>query len=340
MFVYGCTYGAWVVSSLCSDLKMVVPMSNDEQIEGTFDGQIINMYGVQARHPDWPVLTAYERTKIVCEELVANGATIPAWMTLRELIGKGSSADINRGKEDFRQELAEKMRASRRMPQGLPAPVSEMMTKLWDTAMTEASKSFNDDAVQNRELLAERDGQIANLHFLLQEADMAKTRLERTLDEMENDLVSTNEIVSQLRQDNAALTNLKQHLEQQLADTVARFAEQQKEIDKAVHRLEAVEDRALMRVEEVRQAYQAKLDDAASQIKRKDDDFTLRSAKYATLIKETNDRADALAQRNAEKDIVLATLNERVAMLTKQVSELGAERRAGSPVKRQPIRRR
>lgn len=294
-------------------------MSNDEQIEGTFDGQIINMYGVQARHPDWPVLTAYERTKIICEELVANGATIPAWMTLRELIGKGSSADINRGKEDFRQELAEKMRASRRMPQGLPAPVSEMMTKLWHTAMTEASKSFNDDAVQNRELLAERDGQIANLNFLLQEADMAKTRLERKLEETENDLASIGVIVAHLRQDNAALTNLKQHLEQQLADTVARFAEQQKEIDKAVHRLEAVEDRALMRVEEVRQAYQAKLDDAASQMKRKDDDFTLRSAKYATLIKETNDRADALAQRNAEKDIELATLNERVAMLSEQV---------------------
>lgn len=92
--------------------------------------------------PEWNKLNAYEQTKACCRELTQRGVRIPSWMGIRDIIGKGSSNDINRGKEDFRREQAESLKRMNGFVEGVPEVLAPHIQGFWEAAVQYVRQEF------------------------------------------------------------------------------------------------------------------------------------------------------------------------------------------------------
>lgn len=97
--------------------------------------------------PDWNNLTAYEMTKRCCIELTKRGRRVPSWVSIRNIIGKGSANDINRGKEDFRHEHGEVLRKMGDV-KGVPDALAPHVISLWMTAVDLVRKEFDEQVAE------------------------------------------------------------------------------------------------------------------------------------------------------------------------------------------------
>lgn len=153
-----------------------------------------------AKHPMYEPGTAYERTKICCQVLTEKAEPIPSWIAIRELIGKGSSTDINRGVKDFRREHAEVLKQMQGVTPGVPEVLAPYIRGLWEAAIGAARSEFAANVTWWEEQLEQATAQADEAMQKLSEAKASLDSLQEQLATSQSHGVSLERQVETLQQ--------------------------------------------------------------------------------------------------------------------------------------------
>lgn len=283
-----------------------------------------------AARPGWEKLTAYERTKLACEELTRDGAQIPAWTTIRDIIGKGSSNDINRGKHDFRLEHAGVLRKMEGFSaEGVPPSLTPFVVGIWQEAISHAQSAFTDKVSLWEEEVEQAEAAREHAQELLERLQGEAQALNAKIDGLEQ---TRSALQDQVRSEQAARAQAEKMLDEIRADLVGQrdrldesLKQAQTELDKAITRLESSERRSLMEIERARQEAAAKVAQANALLKDSQDKHQLEVVRLSKQLQDertqgsrNRDRLTVLEQENR-------TLTERARRAEAQVDELQAQ---------------
>jgi hypothetical protein len=133
------------------------------------NAQSIDLSAVLRSLPGWDKMTAYHRVLEACRELTKAGRKIPAWTALREMVGKGSPADIKRAVDDFRQQNAVLLSAGSLELEAVPGSVVKAFKGVWTLALREATDKFGAE----RE---DMEAEIANLRQAVFQSNLLLTQ--------------------------------------------------------------------------------------------------------------------------------------------------------------------
>lgn len=276
---------------------------------------------------DWQSLTAYDRALIACAEFVRRGQAVPAWIGLREVIGKGSPHDINRAKEAFRQQQQRQAMALEVVPAGLPPAIGEMAGKLWLLALDHAREGFR----------AERDAARAERG----EAQMARDEAIAEQRRLTDAVTHLEETASLLREQLTAERASREIAERLSGEAAEARRLSEIELGRAITRLEGVERHALMRVEEVRQQVEAdKAREITAQARRLQE-AELREARLTQRFAEAERQLVAQQEALAQAGLDLALARQQIeAELARAVRAEARLAQPSSPREPPAIRRR
>lgn len=243
-----------------------------------------------AQDPEWSGLSAYERTKRCCATYMQAGERLPGWTTIREVIGKGSSGDINRGKTDALADQADQIRNFSGHVAGLPAALAPHVRAFWAASIETAKDAFAQlEAAARAEVdsaLRERDA-----------AQAARDASVRRMEELAAELQGVREALVVANNAVAAERAAREQVERAFATTSAGLSEQRaqlqdaleharKEVHGAVDRLEGVERHALMEVERVKAEAQQSIDGLQSRLDRITAERRVEQARWSTQLRE------------------------------------------------------
>jgi len=274
--------------------------------------------------------TAYQRAKVACSVLVERGEPVPNWMVLREIIGKGSSTDINRGIRDFRRDHAERLRQMSGVLPGVPEQLAPMVADLWDAAVAEARRQFDATVAQMQSLVDQADARAAQAAEDVLAA-CAQLDAERAALQVANERCAGLEL--QLASERGRREQAEALFESHRAELISQrdqlgqaLEENRREMQRALDRLDGERRHALMRVEEVRAAGAKELERERNLLNRKiagqADDLVRLNQTVVTL----RGIADGAEQRSAALAEEAAGLRERLKQseaLCSQLREAG-----------------
>ncbi|MBY4677216.1 DNA-binding protein [Marinobacterium arenosum] len=160
----------------------------------------------------------YQRTFEVADALMEQGIR-PTQQKVREKLGSGSISTINKALGDWWQQLGQRLRDQRTVP-GLPDPVAETASKLWQQALGYAERSYKEQSEAfARQVQQQSDAALEQARQARSDADGLRNQNERLLRENAELLTERREQQDQIRQ-----------LEEQLIQLNAKDAEQQREL--------------------------------------------------------------------------------------------------------------
>lgn len=91
-------------------------------------------------------MNALQLAQHCCEKLAMLGQPLPGWREIREIIGKGSANDINKGKREYQDQQGKKLTQLNEMP-GVTEDMVEVMMLLRQKAFDVVSDSFKTQVI-------------------------------------------------------------------------------------------------------------------------------------------------------------------------------------------------
>jgi len=310
-------------------------------------------------------MSAYTRTKLACAELTRAGASIPAWTTLRDLVGKGSANDINRAKKDFRQEHADALRKMEEFSaEGVPQVLTPHILGLWQAAIAYAQDAYAEKARVWQEQVERAAAERQHAQDELARAQAAAQALQVNVVELEQTCLALQE---QVRSEQVARAQAEKMIDDIRADLVgqrdrldAALAHAQAEMEKAINRLEAAERRAMMEIERARREAAQQVASIQTRLKSGQEKHEQETMRLSAQLQDSQDHAArlreqrvALEQENrafAERakraealtDALQAqntALHARHAALLSAMAQAGQSHRHAAPLKKKRLRR-
>lgn len=212
--------------------------------------------------PEWAKLNAYERTKRCCVELTRRGDRIPSWVVIRNLIGKGSSNDINRGKKDFHRELGLTLRKIAGSTEHVSRDATVEINNLWATAANYAHEGFEEQVKKLQQQIELAKLTIARME---NEHDQALTNINRLNDEIaqlkgDAEILRTSAACERLAREQVEglLEINQQELLKYTEQLTVALDKSQKELKGALSRLEGTENHVLLEIDRFKTASQKK----------------------------------------------------------------------------------
>ena len=208
---------------------------------------------------------AFTRTLIACGVLTRLGEALPSWITLREIIEKGSSGDINRGKTEFRRLHAEELKRLNAVPDGIPEVLVPVIGRLWSLAVDQATEAL----VQREEISNERVRKAMAEAVAAQEAaeaargerDVARAAVEAQKTTLATLAGSLDTERSARAVAEAAAAKAQADAAKQHEELVGVVENSRAELRAAVARLEGAEKHALREIDRTRSESQREIDD-------------------------------------------------------------------------------
>jgi chromosome segregation ATPase len=186
-----------------------------------------------------------------------HGERIPSWITIRNLIGKGSSNDINRGKEDFRQEHGLALRNMTGFVDGVPGDVTAQVQNLWSLAVNHAANEFESQSkhwqLQLKLFESERDQAAASVENLNKQLSELKSIAGALKEQVAIECIGRKQAERLLETNQQEISDQRERLRAALDNS-------QDELKSAISRLEGAESHALMEIERVKSDSQKKMD--------------------------------------------------------------------------------
>ncbi|QTP13381.1 DNA-binding protein [Serratia symbiotica] len=99
-------------------------------------------------------MNALQLAQQCCEKLAMLGQPLPGWREIREIIGKGSANDINKGKREYQDQQGKKLTQLNEMP-GVTEDMVEVMMLLRQKAFDVVSDSFKTQVIGWQNQVAE-----------------------------------------------------------------------------------------------------------------------------------------------------------------------------------------
>ena len=208
------------------------------------------------REPVWEQLNAYEMSKRCCAELTKRGQKIPSWMHIRDIIGKGSANDINRGKRDFRQEHANVLRKMEGFVDGIPDAMTPHVLNFWTAAVSLAQERFEEQTTHWQHQVEQAKIEVQQTQTVYRETMVQFDALQERADGLQSTVVALqgqlNSEQAVRKQTERMLENNKQDLIQQRDELRAALAHAQQEWNRAITRLEGIEKHELLQINQAR----------------------------------------------------------------------------------------
>lgn len=281
------------------------------------------LHAALAAHPGWESLSAFEMTKICCFEMTKLGLDVPGWIEIREIIGKGSSTDINRGKKAFKEEHGHLLRKYAGGLKGVPEVLAPHVLGLWQAAIEEVRKEFDlersewtrrIEQAEARAQHADDEREQAQTQAQLRDAQIAALQekaasLQTVVDVERSGKEQAERMFAESRD---AMTVQRQEMasqRQQMAEEVEKY---RRDLDAAIGRLEGVENRALMRVEEVRAERQRTIEELEAKVKRVSEGATFAEHRFDKMLKEARAEKAAAEQQVTLLEAEMTQLQERL----------------------------
>ena len=257
---------------------------------------------------------AYERTLIACDVLTRMGLPVPSWTTLREIIEKGSSGDINRGKAAFREQHAEKLKRLGATPAGIPEALTPFVKRLWDTAIEHANEALSDReeaaSAQVRAAEESRDQAIEAATALASERDVARAEVEglkTTLAQVSASLDSERAGRAAAQQEAA---DARAAADRQRQEMAGMLESAKSELRAAVGRLDGAEKHALREIDRLTAALNAAEASCLKHEQGKEklaDELARRTTQLHEVEKKLAAAEGALAERSSRRPAPGAT---------------------------------
>lgn len=270
-----------------------------------------------AQSPGYEGSTAYDRTKICCQVLTERGEPIPSWMLIRDVIGKGSSTDINRGIKDFRKEHAVRLRQMSGIAPGIPQRLAPVVAALWEAAVAAAREEFDDKAARLEAQALQADARAEQAENDLFAAQNHVQRLESTIDSLGTEKRG---LESQLETERGARAQAERMFESNAAEVNAQrekleatLQETKLEMNRALERFDGERRYAMNQIEEARTKAATEVAAARSSAQRERTDFELATARLNNIIAELKAAAGAAEKRAADSKADADGLRVRLA---------------------------
>lgn len=274
---------------------------------------------------DWPDLSAYERTKRYCDLCARTGEKVPSWTVIREIIGKGSSGDINRAKADWRNEHAQAIAERERigaLPQGLTAPMED----LWHEAVKAAEALFAEERadLEDAAARAKADAETARAQMAL-----AETRAAEFEQDAHEAALGRDAMAAQIETERSARAQAERMAAAHVADlaaardaVTAALERSQAETRDALTRLEGVEAHTLREIDRARTDAERRIAKAEAEAKRAQDDAILKIARAERVAADLRAEIQDGHRQIAALERECAVLRERVDAMTSRAQAL------------------
>lgn len=256
--------------------------------------------------------TAYNRTKICCRILTQHGEAIPSWMVVREIIGKGSSGDINRGIKDFRQDHAERLRQMDGVLPGVPEHLAPLVSAFWEAAVLAARNEFTSNALRWQEQIEQAE---ARADLAGQQLTEAQGVIERQCSQIEAQGTTISALESQVTTERAGREQAERMFETHTAEMTAQrekleatLKENKIEMDRALERFNGERKYAMCQIDEARTKATNDIAAANAQAQREKNTLELEAARQSNVI------ADLRAKLN-DSDRTVAVMAQEVTDL-------------------------
>lgn len=225
------------------------------------------------KHPKYESGTAYERTKICCQVLTEKAEPIPSWIAIREVIGKGSSTDINRGVKAFRREHADVLKQMQGVTPGVPEALAPHIRGLWEAAVGAARSEF-----------------AANVTFWEQQLEQATAQADEAMQKLSEAKASLDSLQEQLATSQSRGVSLERQVET-LQQAVRRSEDEQRTL--------TAQNEDLVRQKSALDATVAKFDTDLRQLQ---DQFAAAERDRALLQQETHSLRERLGRAETQAD--------------------------------------
>jgi len=264
----------------------------------------------------WQGMTAYERTKRLLEALMRAGIQSPSWTGIRDVIGKGSSGDINRAKRDFLKEHASSLRKMHGAIKGIPEELAQSMMSVWTTAIDHAHKEFTEQVSAWEMVIEQTETGLA-------EAEQARDDAQARVKELEREMAGVHEANISLRtlaeSERASREQAERMFETTLEELKASNAHVQNELGDALTRFEGLERRSLMEIDHARQETREAKDRYASDQAKEHGRHAVEMQRARTQIIEQRTRLTELGSLVTESQNKAIALEAETEALRKQV---------------------
>lgn len=279
--------------------------------------------------PDWQNLNAYERTKRCCAELTQRGQRLPSWMSLRDIIGKGSANDINRGKDDFRREHGEALTQMNGVVRGVPEALAPHILGFWTAALAEVRAEFAAQVTDWQARIERADAAAAHAEAEREQAIHHADTLHAQIEGLQaaqatlQGRVATEQAARE--QAERMFDANRQELAEQRDELRAALAHSQKELSAAITRLEGVETHALREVMRARTEAQEKIAGIEAKASREKDEHTIEMARLNNQLRDLRAELIEASQTAAVQEQSNASLRERLERAEAQADRLASE---------------
>ena len=289
-----------------------------------------------ASTPDWDSLNAYEMTKRCCAELTKRGRRLPSWMNIRDIIGKGSANDINRGKEDFRREHGDALRKMSGFVKGVPEALAPHILGFWTAAISLVREEFDGQVAEWQAQIERAEAAVA---YAEDERDQAVSRAEALQGQIAGLQEAMRTLQGRVDTERAAreqaermFESNRQELAGQRDELRAALDQSQKKLGEAISRLEGVERRSLLEIDRARGEAKSKVAEMQAHAEKERTTLLAELNGARTRLVEFEAQLYASERKAALSDRELSSLRERLQRAEGQVDRLTAAlKRASTP---------
>ncbi|WP_446812222.1 DNA-binding protein (plasmid) [Methylomonas sp. 2BW1-5-20] len=275
--------------------------------------------------------STYQRAREACDAFFTETGQVPTIEAIKPIIGINSPSTISSAIKDWKQALAETIKADQGAVPGVPATLTEAINACWQQALEEARLVFNE---KTKELAAKQSAltaqeaalreEAARLEPLLlmtqeryqEEIQQLKAEIERLASETRRLLeqsVSDRSLITELEKANAVLSETIR----QEKDKVQRLETQyNNEHDWALSRIEEEKDRLRLQT-------QYELSQCQAESQRNQQALVILQAKHerqASIIEQQRERISELERHYANDQLKMAEVTLQNAQLQNELN--------------------
>lgn len=278
---------------------------------------------------------AFTRTLIACGVLTRLGEALPSWTTLREIIEKGSSGDINRGKAEFRRLHAVELKRLSAVPEGIPDVLAPVVKRLWELAVDQASATMADReaSAASREAEANKSIEAANraAEVAATDRDLARAAVEAQKTTLATLTASVEtERIARLAAEEKAVQAQEESAKQR-QEMKGLLDSTRDELRTAVTRLDGAEKHAIREIDRARSEAQRDVDELKKHL-------AIEQSASRKHENESNSLRDALSRTTKQVQQLEQELAVASALLAS--AKMSRSGRAAKAIKSPPFRKK
>lgn len=254
-----------------------------------------------------------------------SGEPIPSWITIREVIGKGSPHDIRKGVADFQLEHAEKLRKMGSLP-GVPEHLAPLVQSLWESALAEAHAQFESQVGEWMQKIDDANNQRQEAESQLAEA---KTTIQIQRNEAETLLLKISALEDNLLTEQTARQQAERLFEKHLAEMTEQrnklektLMDNQAEMQKMLGRFEGERKHTMMEIEAARANAAKEIASIRRQAGQEKSTLEIDVAKHLNAIANVQNQLKEVEQQVAVLTEKLRNMTDRAKKAEAHADEL------------------